>query len=131
MRTALLVFLTATCAMAQDDTQKLHTLFDTVYKTVLQQSPETATAYGIPGENDRWTDMSPEGIAGERKMFESFRAGLKGIQRDRLSATDQLNYDILERYAAVHIEQQEFQLSFLTTNQMMGIHLQISNAFDR
>jgi uncharacterized protein (DUF885 family) len=131
MRPALLLALCASLALAQDDAQKLHTLFDDAYKAILRESPEAATMFGIPGSNDRWSDWSPEGIARDRKMFEGFQASLKAINRDRLNPSDQLNYDILGRYSAVQLEQREFQMYFMRTNQMMGVHLQISNAFDR
>ncbi|MEP6536974.1 MAG: DUF885 domain-containing protein [Bryobacteraceae bacterium] len=131
MRIALLLTLISSCALAQDDTQKLHLLFDDVYKGVLRENPEAGTIFGIPGSNDRWSDLSPEGLARERKMLEGFQTARAAIHRDRLNPTDQLNYDVLGRYAAAQIEQREFQLYFMLTNQMTGIHLQISNAFER
>jgi len=108
MRTALLLALLSSCALAQDDSRKLHQLFDGVYKAVLRENPETATLFGIPGSNDRWSDLSPEGLARERRMLEGFQTSLVAIHRDRLNATDQLNYDILGRYASALLEQRDF-----------------------
>lgn len=131
MRTALLVVLLSSCALAQEDARNLHQLFDDVYKAVLRENPETATRFGIPGSNDRWSDLSPEGLARERTMLKGFQTSLAAIHRDRLNATDQLNYDILGRYAGAHLEQRDFQMYFMLTNQMTGIHLAISNTFER
>src|SRR3954452_8994550 len=131
MRPALLLLLSAALACAQDDTQKLHKLFDDAYKAILRENPETATTFGIPGSNDRWTDWSPEGLARERNLLEGFKTSLAAIHRDRLNPVDQLNYDILGRYADAHLQQRDFQTYFMRTNQMTGIHLQISNAFER
>ena len=131
MRKILLAFLLSCCAFAQEDARKLHQLFDDAYKAVLRENPETLTLFGIPGSNDRWSDLSSEGQARGRKMLEGFQTSLAAIHRDRLNAADQLNYDILGRYASAHLEQRDFQLYFMLTNQMSGIHLRISNTFDR
>ena len=131
MSKAFLVVLLSSCALAQEDARKLHQLFDDAYKAVLRENPETATLFGIPGSNDRWSDLSPEGLERERKMLEGFKTSLAAIHRDRLNATDQLNYDILGRYASAHLEQRDFQMYFMLTNQMAGIHLMVSSAFER
>ena len=131
MRNAFLVILLSSCALAQDDTRKLHQLFDDSYKAVLRENPETATSFGIPGSNDRWSDLSPEGLARSRKMLVGFQTSLAAISRDRLNAIDQLNYDIFGQYASVQLEQRDFQLNFMLTNQMSGIHLRIGNTIDR
>ncbi len=131
MHKALLVVLLSSCALAQEESRNLHQLFDEVYKAVLRENPETATLFGILGSNDRWSDLSPEGIARERTMLEGFQTSLAAIHRDRLNPTDQLNYDILGRFASAHLEQRDFQMFFMLTNQMTGIHLVISNTFER
>jgi len=105
MRPALLLALFASLAVAQDDTQKLHKLFDDAYKAIAHADPEASTMFGIPGGNDRWTDWSPEGLAAEKKMLEGFKTSLAAIHRDRLKPADQLNYDVLGRYADAHLEQ--------------------------
>jgi uncharacterized protein (DUF885 family) len=56
------------------------------------QSPETATAVGYPGQNDRWTDDSPVGIAArDRHLEESVRA-LSRIAPGVLSPKERLNH---------------------------------------
>jgi uncharacterized protein (DUF885 family) len=131
MRSALLLVLSASLLFGQDDARNLHRLFDDAYQSIIRDSPETATTFGIPGSNDRWSDWSSEGLANERKMFEGFRTSLAAIHRDRLNPTDQLNYDVFGRFVGVHLEQREFQTYFMRTNQMQGVHLLISNTFER
>src|SRR5437899_6370463 len=80
-----------------NDTQRLQDLFKLDWEHTMRENPEFATEVGYPGQNDRWTDSSLEAI--ERKKRE-LRAPLKVIQsldRAKLSATDQLNYDLFKK----------------------------------
>jgi uncharacterized protein (DUF885 family) len=130
MRSALILVLSASFVFGQDDTRKLHNLFDQAYKDVLRESPETATYFGIPGYNDRWADFSPDGLARERKAMEGYRTALAAIHSDQLNPADQLNYAVFGRFVNVRLDQQQFRSYFMLTNQMQGVHLQISNTLE-
>jgi uncharacterized protein (DUF885 family) len=60
----------------------------------MEEYPEYATDTGFPGQDDRWVDDSPAGIARRKKHLADSAAALKGTSRADLSADEQLNFDI-------------------------------------
>ena len=60
----------------------------------MEEYPEHATDAGFPGQDDRWTDDSPAGIARRKKHLVDSPAALKAIPRGGLPASEQLNFDI-------------------------------------
>ena len=60
----------------------------------MEEYPESATRVGYPGQNDRWMDDSPAGIARRKKHLTDTLAALKAIPRNELPASEQLNFDI-------------------------------------
>jgi uncharacterized protein (DUF885 family) len=64
------------------------------WKQWMEEYPETATNYGYPGQNRRWTDFSPAGIAAHKKHLQDALASLKKFRRASLPASEQLNYDL-------------------------------------
>jgi uncharacterized protein (DUF885 family) len=66
MRTAALVFALATgCAFAAEPApnKALNDLFDREFKRGLEEHPEQATFLGMPGYDDRLTDLSNAAVA--------------------------------------------------------------------
>ena len=63
----------------------------------MHASPETATFVGYPGLNDRWSDLSPESIAFGRQLGHRMLAALDSIDRSRLGAAEQVDYDLARR----------------------------------
>jgi uncharacterized protein (DUF885 family) len=74
--------------------RKFRAYLDEDWKRWLVEYPGLATAVGFPGQNRRWTDESPEGIAARIRHLHESLAQLKSISRDSLPATEQLNYDL-------------------------------------
>jgi uncharacterized protein (DUF885 family) len=60
----------------------------------MEEYPEEATDIGYPGQDDRWIDDSPAGIARRQKHLADSLATLKSIPRADLPASEQLNFDI-------------------------------------
>jgi uncharacterized protein (DUF885 family) len=56
--------------------------------------PEMATVVGFPGQNRRWTDDSPQGIAERKQHLHESLAKLKSFARAALPEREQLNYDL-------------------------------------
>jgi uncharacterized protein (DUF885 family) len=84
-------------AMAAPDpkaTQALHALFDADWERQLRENPIGASYLGDARYNDRWPDLSPAAISAQEQEVRDSRAKLLTIDRDALSAADQLNYDI-------------------------------------
>lgn len=68
---APVVFAPAVFAKAPAPNKALHALFDREWKHDLDESPESATLYGIDGYDDRLTDYSPEAIARRKAHVKS------------------------------------------------------------
>ncbi|HVO57357.1 MAG TPA: DUF885 domain-containing protein [Dongiaceae bacterium] len=64
------------------------------WKGWMELYPELATGVGYPGQNRRWTDNSPKGIAARKAYLAQSLAKLKTFSRDSLPASEQLNYDL-------------------------------------
>ena len=60
----------------------------------MAQYPETATAFGFPGQNARWTDYSDNAIAARNEHLRQSVSRLKAIDRAGLEPADQLDYDL-------------------------------------
>ena len=67
---------------------------DADWRRWMEQYPELATGVGYPGQNRRWTDNSPQGIAARKAHLEESLKKLKSFSREALPASEQLNYDL-------------------------------------
>jgi len=74
--------------------QELRTFLDAEWKEWLAESPETATAVGFPGFDDRWTDDSPEGVERRRGHLSASLGRITRIDRSLLPEGERLNYDL-------------------------------------
>jgi uncharacterized protein (DUF885 family) len=94
---AMALIALAASALAQTSSppaQRLRALLDDDWKFWMSQYPETATALGHPGYDARWTDYSTQAIATRNDYLPRTIQRLEAIERDRLAAGDQLNYDL-------------------------------------
>jgi uncharacterized protein (DUF885 family) len=101
------------------------------------ESPETATVLGFPGQDDRWTDDSPDGIAARRRHLEESAARLGAFDPATLSAPERMNYrlyDNLLALAKIGVGNGDDALPFhfgwprnlyVPMHQMEGIHLTV------
>lgn len=64
------------------------------WKRWMEEYPELATGVGYPGQNRKWTDDSPEGIAARERHLRESLATLKKFDRTSLPQSEQLNYDL-------------------------------------
>jgi len=102
------------------DPQKLHRLFDLAWQYDNAEHPELATSRGVAGYNNRWTDESLEAI--ERRKHETVSLGqaLSAIDRRKLDAQDQLNYDLFRRNVDDDLAAQRFPRELLAITQLAG-----------
>jgi uncharacterized protein (DUF885 family) len=103
-----------------DDTQRFERYIEIARNQALLDDPELATQIGDPRGQGRWTDKSPSAIA-QRKQFE--RDGLalvQSIARDKLSVSNQLNYDLLLDQLQTAVQGQEFPQELLQMSQLNG-----------
>jgi uncharacterized protein (DUF885 family) len=73
---------------------KFRGFLDADWRRWMKEYPEEATDIGYPGQDDRWIDDSPAGIAQRQKHLAESFAILKSIPRGDLPPSEQLNYDI-------------------------------------
>lgn len=64
------------------------------WKRWMTEYPEMATGVGFPGQNRRWSDDSPPGIAARKQHLQESLATLKSFSRDTLPTEDHFNYDL-------------------------------------
>ncbi|HYN07994.1 MAG TPA: DUF885 domain-containing protein [Vicinamibacterales bacterium] len=83
--------------MAQAPTnpsENFRALLDEDWKYWMAQYPETATSFGFPGQDARWTDYSRPAIEGRNKYLKQSVDRIRAVDRARLERADQLNYDL-------------------------------------
>src|SRR5215472_9007642 len=112
------------------DTERLHELFKLDWDHTMRESPEFATMVGYPGQNDRWSDRSLEAIErGKRELQASMRV-IESIDRSKLAATDQLNYDLFKKNQQDAIEGARFKAELMPINQMGGVQQEVARVLD-
>lgn len=125
---ALLVLLLAPAP--ETESIRLRRFFEEHWATSLRESPEFATYVGHP--NDRWSDRSPESVARAYKTVREDLAALSAIDRSRLTAPEQVDYDLFRRHLERQIEGQRFYAmgSYLVIDQMGGVDLELMQLLD-
>ncbi len=73
---------------------KFRAFLEEDWKRWMTEYPEMATGVGFPGQNRRWSDDSPAGLAARTKHLHESAAELKKIPRADLPKPEQLNYDL-------------------------------------
>jgi uncharacterized protein (DUF885 family) len=60
----------------------------------MAQSPEAATAFGVAGHDNAWTDYSPEAVAARAAHLRQTLDRLRQVDVAALGEADRLNYDL-------------------------------------
>ena len=103
MRTIIsltLCILAAGAAAAQTPESaaaSLHKLFESDWERRLQEEPARASRLGDHRYNDRWPDLSEPAMARRHQADRAVMAALLEIDRSKLDALDQVNYDLFRR----------------------------------
>ena len=77
-----------------EEARKFRAYLEADWKRWMEEYPEVATQVGYPGQNNRWTDDSPEGIERRKKHLAESISELKTIHRDALPESEKLNFDL-------------------------------------
>ncbi len=104
-----------------DPTAALHTLFDQAWERRLRQSPTLATYLGDERHDAHWDDNSEAAWAQRHAADRQALEQLGGIDRQALSAADQLNYDLFRHQLQLAVEGQVFRQHLLPVNQLSGV----------
>jgi uncharacterized protein (DUF885 family) len=100
--------------------KELRDLFAAAWDYDMQQRPEEASELGDRRWNDRWSDKSPEAYAQRNQHNQEILAKLVKIDRNKLSKTDQLNYDLFQKRYADRVEQFKYRWFLMDFNQREG-----------
>ena len=100
---------------------RLQRLFDIEWKYEMTEYPESATATGYPGQNDRWTDLSLSAIDRRKKEMEAPLNALRAIPREKLSESDRLNYDVFRYELEQRLAGRRFKSEYLVITQLYGV----------
>ena len=113
-----------------EDGQRLHVLFKLDWEHTMQESPEFATIVGYPGQNDRWSDVSLEAIDRRKKELQAPMQVIQSIDRAKLSAADQLNYDLFRKNQQDAIEGTRFKQEYMQITQMGGVQQEVAHVLE-
>jgi uncharacterized protein (DUF885 family) len=89
-----LLAVAQTLQQSKEMAKEFRDYLDADWKRWMEQYPELATGVGYPGQNRRWEDNSPQGIAARKAHLEESLKKLKSFQRSSMPASEQLNYDL-------------------------------------
>jgi uncharacterized protein (DUF885 family) len=108
---SLLLAFAAACARDAGPTpmSAFHAQLDDDWKYWMTQYPETATAFGFPGQNARWTDYSPNAIELRNTYLKKSLARLGSVDGKSLPAADQLNYSLYRDLLQTAVDGLQFQ----------------------
>jgi uncharacterized protein (DUF885 family) len=116
-------FVAATLLAAPPaESEKLRRLIDEEWEWQLRDSPENATALGDRRYDALLTDRSTAAFARRREHSRDVLKRLEAIQRSKLSAADQLNYDLFLYQQRMTVEGEAFPAELAAINQMEGIY---------
>jgi uncharacterized protein (DUF885 family) len=109
------------------ESERLRLLFDRAWDDKLRLHPEFATYIGFPGQNDRWSDLSPAGLEHLRAVTNEELNALKAIDRSRLTPPEQVEVDLFRRRLEGQIEGFRFPAEQLSLTEY-GIQQTVPNA---
>ena len=104
-----------------NDAQRLHQLFALDWDYQMDESPESATHYGYPGHNHRWSDVSLDAIARRKRELQRPLAVLRSIDRAALSGTDPLSYDLFKREVERAMEGARYPEELFAVSPLHGV----------
>jgi len=104
-----------------DAAQNLHSLFGREWDYEMQREPVWASSLGDRRWNDRWPDVSLQALQKDHEHRIAVLDMLKAIDRSRLSAREQLNYDIFKQQYESAVEGYDFHWFLIPLNQREGI----------
>jgi uncharacterized protein (DUF885 family) len=127
MRTRLAILLTFVVALpllaASTESEKLQQLISADWAWQLRDNPENATYLGERGHDDRLMDRSAAAWQTRREHDRETLGRIEAIDRAKLSAADQLNYDLFLLQTKLAVEGDAFPYELVPLHQMGGIYM--------
>jgi uncharacterized protein (DUF885 family) len=113
-------------ASRANDAARLRELFKLDWEHTMCDSPEFATEVGFPGQNDRWSDLSPAAIERRKRELQPPLKVVASIRRDKLSAQDRLNCVLFRRNLEEAIEGTRFKRELMPLTQLNGVQQDVA-----
>ena len=118
------LFFSTTLANAQPASKEVFdALVDEMWEFSLKEYPLNATSYGDHRFNDRLRQLSLADCERRIEAVKGFIGRLKEIDREQLSESDRINYDILLRIKAEEVTEYEFGDHLMPITQRHGFHI--------
>ena len=108
------------------DSERFNEIVDITYNYTMLASPEFATYLGDPRGQDRWSDQSEAAILRLKEDEKVLLAALANIDRQALTVTERVNYDLLYDRQKREIEGLQFPGELMPLNQMGGVQQNIA-----
>lgn len=108
------------------DSERFEEIVDITYEYTMLSYPEFATFLGDPRGQDRWSDQSVAVTLQRQQDDKTLLAALDIIDREKLTVSEQVNYDLLYDSQKLDIEGQQFQNDMMPINQMGGVQQDIA-----
>lgn len=115
----------------EDYTQWLHEFFDKVEEYNLKQNPMWAASRGDESAKGKLRDVSPEAYQARKVELEKLIKELKSIQRDDLSAEDQISYDMMQSQLQQQVAEIDFKTYEMPLNSEWGFHVEAAGLAQR
>jgi uncharacterized protein (DUF885 family) len=113
----------ATAATANEESRRLHAIFESQWEATARRHPEFATFRGDHRFGDRWTDNRPAAREQRDREDRDTLQQLKTIDRTRLDATDQVSLDMALRSLEDDVRlQPHLGYRSLSLGSMRGFH---------
>src|SRR5688572_11319862 len=124
----LFVLLSIACAQPVRAEEKagreLSQLIDEMWEWSMRESPLFATSVGDHRFNDQLTKVSVADSQRRHEQDREFLKRLEAIDRDELSATERVNYDILAQQLRDDIAEFKFQSHLIPITNRSGFHVE-------
>jgi uncharacterized protein (DUF885 family) len=104
----------------RSDSERFQALIDISYEYTMTRYPEYATFLGDPRGQDRWSDNSEAAVREAEQHQQRFLSALESIDRSKLNAAEQVNYDLFLKSTREDVEGQQFPGEMMPINQMGG-----------
>jgi len=108
----------------------LDELFDRIWEWQLDSFPEFATQVGVPGRDDRWTDLSSEAIAARRRDQRNFLAQLEAIDASGFDQDALLDRELVGKDLRRNIEGFRFHPEYLAISQLGGVQQDVPDLLE-
>ncbi len=113
-----LFFTVVACAEASDD---FKALLDEAWEAQLANAPLFASRLGDRRYNELWPDLNVSAIEAQQQQARGFLRRAYSIDRNTLSETDQLNYELFRRTMQDEVDAYQFNAHLMPLHHRGGV----------